>query len=55
MLTIDRKRELLRQLEGIAGNGGPEGALAQIMRELLEHMPPGGHAESVDREMRKPR
>jgi len=47
-MTAQRKRELREQLEGIEKNGGAEGTLAGIVRELLEELGPTKHAEGVE-------
>lgn len=39
MLNRAKKKELRERLEQIEANGGAEGALAAIMREILEETP----------------
>lgn len=39
MLTIAKKKNLRERLDAIATNGGAEGALAEIIREMLDVMP----------------
>jgi hypothetical protein len=48
MLTTEKKRNLRERLEAIETNGGAEGALAEIVRLILEELPSDGdHAAAV--------
>lgn len=57
VLTVERKRELRAELLRVGDAPDAKAAilaLAVIVRELLEHMPPSGHAEAVQGLMEKP-